>query len=571
MSLSLYHSATGKQAPHCIHAIGIGKAGTYMVDALLRTGEIEDLLEDKRARFTALSVDIGDQDQHQFRNYGQGFLERLEDRDIPTERAQIRTVSLEVPSREDLFAKLRRYREYLKIEYPRYYWNPNYEPWLPEDVEIPEAGTGRVIEGTTVASTHHFPRAISKAIYNTEYYEDGPVAQALDEFAKSVNDTKKLPSMVLICFGLGGGTGSGIVVDLARHIANVKLGRRIPVIGVGVLPHSGDAEHHRDGSLFATLNEIDCMLDEEKNQGVQAVWGDLYNNPFTGGFFVLPQEHSLQRVQRYAKGSEGMSDPGIREGQANRTAGKYVCDTFMRYVSKDYGRELFKVLRPMGVTGAPHESDHAKDRYWTMFDVVKLMHPGVQVLPGEPMSKWREVISEWIEYIPQWSGLREGFKTDYIEAHTFAPRSRWNDTVQRKLEDTLSEFLLPGDDGTLNTTVGEAFDELTVLTDVIIPGVARTDLKVFWEAREKYDQMSWDEKLLAHSWLLDLGTMLSEPSTRFEGMAGECIWGCACWVVVPFEQIRGDGPVSAHRLEATQDFIQEAVESVVEIPDLSTR
>ena len=116
MSLSLYHSATGKQAPHCIHAIGIGKAGTYMVDALLRTGEIEDLLEDKRARFTALSVDIGDQDQQQFRNYGQGFLERLEGRDIPSERAQIRTVSMEVPSRDDLFAKLRRYREYLKIE-----------------------------------------------------------------------------------------------------------------------------------------------------------------------------------------------------------------------------------------------------------------------------------------------------------------------------------------------------------------------------------------------------------------------------------------------------------------------
>src|SRR4028119_1493774 len=104
MSLSLYHSATGKQAPHCIHAIGIGKAGTYMVDALLRTGEIEDLLEDKRARFTALSVDIGDQDQQQFRNYGQGFLERLEDRDIPAERAQIRTARMAGPSRDELLA-----------------------------------------------------------------------------------------------------------------------------------------------------------------------------------------------------------------------------------------------------------------------------------------------------------------------------------------------------------------------------------------------------------------------------------------------------------------------------------
>jgi hypothetical protein len=83
--------------------------------------------------------------------------------------------------------------------------------------------------------------------------------------------------------------------------------------------------------------------------------------------------------------------------------------------------------------------------------------------------------------------------------------------------------------------------------------------------------MSWDEKLLAHAWLLDLGTMLCEPSTRFEGMAGECIWGCACWVVVPYEQIRGDAPVSAHRLEATQENIADAVETVVEIPDLASR
>jgi hypothetical protein len=43
-----------------------------------------------------------------------------------------------------------------------------------------------------------------------------------------------------------------------------------------------------------------------------------------------------------------------------------------------------------------------------------------------------------------------------------------------------------------------------------------------------------------HSWLLDLGVMLCEPAIRFEGMAGECLWGCACWVVVPYEEIRGD-------------------------------
>ena len=36
MGMSLYHSATGSQSPHCIHALGIGKTGAYMVEALLR-------------------------------------------------------------------------------------------------------------------------------------------------------------------------------------------------------------------------------------------------------------------------------------------------------------------------------------------------------------------------------------------------------------------------------------------------------------------------------------------------------------------------------------------------------
>jgi hypothetical protein len=75
---------------------------------------------------------------------------------------------------------------------------------------------------------------------------------------------------------------------------------------------------------------------------------------------------------------------------------------------------------------------------------------------------------------------------------------------------------------------------------VSVPRLTKLDIPGFSAARDAYDRMSWDEKLLAHSWLLDLGTMLCEPSTRFEGMAGECIWGCACWVVVPYEALRGE-------------------------------
>lgn len=536
MSFSLYHSATGKQAPHCIHAIGVGKAGTDMIDALIRTGEVEDMLEDQRARFTALAVDIGDQDSHGLKDYAHGFAGRLEGRGIPTGRAQIRTVGLEVPSKDTLLESLGNYPKYLDKEYPRYFGSPNGDgPWLPSDIEVPEAGD-------------HFPRAIAKAIYGREYYEGGPVAEELEAFAKSVRETE-LPSMVLVCFGLGGGTGSGIAVDLARHLTNVELGRTMPVFGVGVMPFTGDPEAHRGGDLFATLNEIDCMVDEEKNESLVSVWGDMYKNPFTGGFIALPQEQAWQRLSRYTNAG----DPQLRHGLQTKVTRKFINDSFVRFIVDDYGRTLFKVMRPAGATGAPHESIPAKERNWAIFDVAKLTHPGVEVLPGEPLGKWREVMTKWMGYIPQWSGLREGFKTDYIEAQSVSARVLWNGTAQKKLEETLQELLLPGDDSTLNTSHIEFFDELTAYVNIIISGVAKTDLTAFWEAREKYDAMEQEEKLLAHSWLLELGLTLSEPSVQLDAL-------------VPHEVLRGDALGSSSRAERTSAFIAPMVETVVETP-----
>jgi hypothetical protein len=551
MGMSMYHSATGSQSPHCIHAIGVGKTGAYMVEAMLRTGEIEDMLEDPRARFTGLAIDIGDQDMHELREYASGFSGRLDERGIPRDRAQIRTVALDVPERAELQTSLNRWREFLKMEYPRYYWNPNYEPWLPADLELPKAGDS-------------FPRAVAKAIYGHYYYGgERTLEKELDAFVASINATR-LPSIVLVFFSMAGGTGSGMIVDLARHLSNVKLGRRIPVVGVATMPFSGDEEHAGGkAALFPTFNELDCMLDDNKNQGVMAVWGDLYKNPFTGGFFAVPMEPSWKRLGTYTKTGK----PTIREALRKGVTRKFIDDSFTRFIVQDYGRLLFKILRPAGFTGAPHERNISGDRTWTIFDVAKFTHPGVEVLPGEPKSKWRDVVSKWIGYIPQWSGLKEGFQTDYIEAHAVAPRELWNDNLEKKLEDTLRTYLLPGEDGTLNITHGEFFDELTSYANVVIPGVAKTDFKLFFEARDAYDQVeNWEEKLLLHSWLLDLGVMLSEQSIRFEGMAGECIWGCACWVVVPHEAIRGDAPSSRSIAEVQQQHIAAMVRTVVPTP-----
>jgi hypothetical protein len=544
----MYHSATGDQSPHCLHVVGIGRSGAGYVDGLLRTGEIEDILEDPKARFAALVVDIGEDDLFRVRDYADAFVDRLKERGIPPERFHFQAISLDVPERNELFGTLRRMREFLKLEYPRYYWNPNYEPWLPSNLKMPEAG-------------EHMPRALAKAIYAKAYYDEPRVLdEALTAFAKHIEEAE-IPSLVLCCFSLAGGTGSGIAVDLARHLSTVKLGRRIPVIGVGQLPCSGDGDV--GPNLFPTLNEIDCMLDDDKNAGVVTVWGDLYRSPFTGGFFAVNLEHSWQRLTAYTKTGE----IGVRDRIRQEVVNKFAQDSFMRFAAQDYGRVLFRALRPAGFTGAPHETISGKSRNWTLYNLAKFTHPGVQVLPGEPLSKWHDVIDEWVDHLADYTGVSDKFRTDYAEMHVHAPREIGFDRIDAKLREKVSElFLVPGEDSTIQLANHEFFDTLTAYADIILPGMAKTDLDVFWKSRDEYDKLEWEEKLMHHSWLLDLGVLMSEPAIRFEGMAGECLWGCACWVVVPYAQMRGDELPPANRKLILEEGISAMTKTVVATP-----
>lgn len=550
MTSSLYNSATGVQAPHCLHAIGIGRTGMVYIEALLRTGEIEDLLTDPRATFAVMVVDIGDQDMGVVTDYANAFKKRLVSRGIPAERFQFQAVALPVPERDEFFEGMNRTREFLKLEYPRYYWNPNFESYVPHKYELPKAG-------------NHFPRAVAKGIYANAYYAgERPMDVALRKFVDQV-EAATLPSMVMVCFGMAGGTGSGIVVDLARHLSNVKLGRRIPVIGVGQLSHSGDpAEYYNNATQYTTLNDLDCMLDDDKNAGVTAVWGDLYRSPFTGGFFVVNPEHSWQRLAAYTTTGE----KEVRQNFKQMVTNRFTADSFMRFAVLDSGRVLFKAMRPAGFTGAPHETLSAKSRNWTLFDVAKLSHPGVQVLPGEAGSKWDAVLAQWIDFVPKYSGLKDGFKTDYAEVHVYASRDMGFDLISKGMKDLITkQYLLEGD-STYQTENHEFFDALTAYAIVILPGVAKTDLNAFWECQKNYDKMTWEDKLNEHAWLIDIGPMLSEPAIRFEGMAGECIWGCACWVVVPYDQLRGDKLPPPNRKVIMEEAIAMMTKTVVKTP-----
>jgi hypothetical protein len=475
------HRAGEHEGPFSLHVLGLGRTGAAVIGDLLRSRG-EDSPEEPSTGFSALAVDIGDQDLAQVRAAAEG---------LPADRTYLRTVALPVPSGDELRTSLNRYREFLKMEYPRYYWNPNYEPWLPGDLEIPAAG-------------EHFPRAIAKAIYGSEYYQNREITKALDEFAASVLASEATP-LVVIVFSLAGGTGSGIVVEISRHLSSIKLGRRPWVVGMGVLPCKGDPAETFDGSLFPVINELDCMIDTEKNKGVMAVWGDLYKNPFTGGFFAVPQD-DVYELTGDLDATHDRVDAGIAS-----------------FLSRDDGVHLYETLKALNWLAVPASA-------W---------HPAIR---GEQSDRWLNVLTtRGLDEIGSLSGVGLGkdFETEYVEARAFAP------TLDEKAAVQIRERIGQLVRSRVEPVVLHIESEANPMCSLVVPRASKLDLEVFVPARDRYDTLTWDEKLLKHSWLLDLGVMLCEPSIRFDGMGGECIWGCACWVVVPHAAIRGEAPAEA--------------------------
>ncbi|MFB9745127.1 tubulin-like doman-containing protein [Pseudonocardia sulfidoxydans] len=459
------HEAGDHEGPFSIHVLGLGKTGANVVESFVRAAADSSLSD---GGFSALAIDIGDGDLAGVRDAAK------------SSSGQVRTVALPALDSETLFSGLRRYREYLKAEFPRYYWNPNYEPWLPNDLEIP-------------AADGHFDRALSKAIYGVEYYQGHEVTQELDAFVAGIQDSQATP-IVCVVFSLAGGTGSGIVVDLARHLSNIKLGRRPWVLGMGVLPCDGDPDEVFDGRLFPAINELDCMVDAEKNQGVMTVWGDLYKNPFTAGFFAIPQNAVYERT-----GDLEATHKAVDAGLA-------------AFLVRDGGKHVYESIKALN---------------WLNVDASS-WHPAIR---GEQSDRWLNLLAvDDADNAPAISDreLVDGVEPPFAEVRWYG-KSAAGDTAAVELPKTR-----------VDAAVVTYADASPAGASAFVPKVSKLDLRWFAPTRDAYDTFDWEQKLMAHSWILDLGVLLCEPSTRFESMGGECLLGCACWVVVPHAAIRGE-------------------------------
>jgi hypothetical protein len=234
-----------------------------------------------------------------------------------------------------------------------------------------------------------------------------------------------------------------------------------------------------------------------------AVWGDLYKNPFTGGFFTVPQNAIYQATRDLA------------------LAHDYVDRQLSSFLARDNGTHLYETLKLLNWLSVP------ADRW----------HPAIR---GEPTDHWINVLS--LRELDDVASLGQLDATGrvasgYAEVRVFVPETveELGNQVEKEARDQATQAVdTLVDPGVVR--VASAREGVSM----VAPRLTKLDLASFRPAREAYDTLSWEEKLLRHSWLLDLGVMLCEPSIRFEGMGGECIWGCACWVVVPHAAIRGE-------------------------------
>jgi hypothetical protein len=456
--------------PFGVHLVGVGGAGARVVEQFLRDAPA-DLLNVPGSRMTAVAIDIGDQDLGGVRELAARF---------DTEQAHVEAVALDLPSAQALQETLSSYGDFLKLEYPMYLANPDAAAWLPS-----QAATARVGQP--------LPRALAKAVYGRAYYDgDRPMLAALKRFARSLEATRG-DSVVCLVFGLDGGTGSGMAIDLARHLSNREFGRRVLVAGIGLAPHESETPK---AELFTVMAELDVLCDEEKNRGVTQSCGDLYKNPFTAGFVVVPAVANTSVAASRAQVNHEVASLMLHRRGAN----------------------LWEALRLLNWVAAPSTQHSAARTPWG----ARWLHLfGFGDPAGAPDAQ--AVLGRF--------GLLTGYTPEFIEV-----RAADNGDAQGSMAWTraLDGALAP--DVPTQLVNGAPVGSLQFM----LPRLAKTDLVGFGVARAAYDALPKGERLNVHALLLEQGVVLCEPSNRLEGMAGASLGDGGHWVAVPLDALRGE-------------------------------
>ena len=264
-----------------IQLVGLGGTGVNVIEAFIKNRRgLVPLLKKEGIRVSMLALDVADHDIRSLEGAYKELKDEMKVQGIPADKIDLVAKTVKFPTPESMFDFISRYPEYLEREGAR---KPrDYTPWLSSSMEIPPlaGGVGR-------------KRALSKAIYGLNFYHLKLVENYTDSFKEHVFSSTIQP-VIFIIYGLGGGTGSGIIPDFARHLRH-KVGSGVPIIGIAVLPCGGDDPPAKGSASYASLLEHELLIDRAKNTFVTQNYGETYENPFTA-LLMMPLGPAYSRT-----------------------------------------------------------------------------------------------------------------------------------------------------------------------------------------------------------------------------------------------------------------------------------
>ena len=254
-----------------VQLIGLGSAGTNIVETFLTHPKTMELLQNETTRLSLLALDIADPEIIALQETNEKILKAMVKAGIPKERMRVIAQSIKFPTAETMFDFVnQKYNEYLVKEGAKI---EDFEPWLTSTMAIPPlaGGAGR-------------RRALAKAIYALNYYQLGIVKNSINTFKEQALSSIITPTVILM-YGLGGGTGSGIFFDFTRHLRKV-LGSSIPIIAFVISPCGGDDPPAKGCSAFTAMNELTLLLNKDCNESVIKTFGEFYRNPLNALIYL---------------------------------------------------------------------------------------------------------------------------------------------------------------------------------------------------------------------------------------------------------------------------------------------